>query len=238
MNTATSLVTQGQPTGGLVGWVTGLMETLGGPGAGLAVALENLFPPIPSEIILPLAGFTASRGELSLVSALVWTTLGSVVGAVALYYIGALVGRERTRAIVAKLPLVKLSDVDKTEAWFVKHGVGTVFFGRMIPIFRSLISIPAGIERMSIGTFLIFTAMGSAIWNTALVMAGYFLGENWTLVEGYVGVLSKVVVVVVVLAVVGFVVARLVGARRSPGRRVGSRSTGQRATRPDDELAD
>ncbi|AVT40678.1 DedA family protein [Plantactinospora sp. BB1] len=197
------------PLSGIAEWATDLMDTLGAPGAGLAVALENLFPPLPSEIILPLAGFAASRGEMSLWSAIFWTTLGSVVGALALYYVGALLGRERTRAIAARLPLVKLADVDRTEAWFVRHGVKTVFFGRMIPIFRSLISIPAGIERMRLGTFLLCTALGSLIWNTAFVLAGYLLGENWHLVEEYAGLFQKVVIVAVALAVGWFVLSRL-----------------------------
>ena len=127
-----------EPTG-IAGWAVGLMESLGGPGAGLAIALENLFPPLPSEVILPLAGFTASRGDMSLAEALFWTTLGSLVGAVALYLVGRALGRDRVRAIAARLPLVKLADVDRTEAWFHRHGRKAVFLGRMIPIFRSLI---------------------------------------------------------------------------------------------------
>ncbi|WP_229402056.1 DedA family protein [Micromonospora okii] len=194
---------------GVVGFVTGLVERLGGPGAGLAVALENLFPPIPSEVILPLAGFVASQGRMSLVGAIVWTTIGSVVGALALYAIGAMLGRDRMRAIAKKLPLVKLEDVDRTEAWFLRHGVKAVFFGRMIPVFRSLISIPAGVERMPVLTFLLYTTLGSLIWNTVFVMAGYFLGENWHVVEGYVGAFQNVVIVVTALAVGWFVVARV-----------------------------
>ncbi|MFC4012080.1 DedA family protein [Nonomuraea purpurea] len=200
-------------------WLVGLMESFGAPGAGLAIALENLFPPLPSEVILPLAGFTASRGELDLLDVLVWTTLGSVVGALALYWVGAMLGRERTLAIAAKLPLVKLSDIEKTEAWFLKHGRKTVFFGRMIPIFRSLISIPAGVERMPLVTFTLLTTAGSAIWNTIFVMAGYLLGENWALVEEYAGIVSKVVAGLVVLALVVFVVVRL--SERRKGRHAG-----------------
>jgi membrane protein DedA with SNARE-associated domain len=192
------------------------METLGAPGAGLAIALENLFPPLPSEVILPLSGFTASRGEMDLLDVLVCTTLGSVIGALALYWVGALLGRERTLAIAAKLPLVKPSDIEKTEAWFLKHGRKTVFFGRMIPIFRSLISVPAGVERMPLVPFTLLTATGSLIWNTIFVMAGYLLGENWSLVEAYVGVGSKVVLGLVVLALVVFVGVRL--AERRKGR--------------------
>ncbi|MEV0050910.1 DedA family protein [Saccharopolyspora shandongensis] len=202
-------------TDGLVGWITGLMDTIGGPGAGLAVALENLFPPIPSEVILPLAGFAASRGTMSLLGAILWTTLGSLVGAVVLYYLGAWLGRDRTRAIAAKLPLVKVSDVDRTEAWFARHGTKAVFLGRMVPIFRSFISLPAGVERMRMPAFLLLTALGSLIWNTALVLAGYLLGQSWWIVESYVGIFQKVVVVAVVVAVVWFVAARVVRMRKA-----------------------
>jgi membrane protein DedA with SNARE-associated domain len=203
------------PISAVVEWVTGLMTTLGAPGAGVAIALENLFPPLPSELFLPLAGFTASRGGMSLVAAMVWTTAGSVVGALALYYLGVLLGRDRIRAIAEKLPLVKVSDVDRTEAWFAEHGGKAVFFGRMIPVFRSLISIPAGIERMPLGRFTALTALGSLIWNTALIMAGYLLGEQWHLVEEYAGLASTAVLVLVGVAVAWFVVSRM--AKRKQG---------------------
>ena len=193
----------------IVAWVTELMTAFGAPGAGLAIALENLFPPLPSEVFLPLAGFTASKGGMNLFAAIAWTTAGSVAGALALYYLGALLGRDRIRAIAAKLPLVNVSDVDRTEEWFAKHGTKAVFFGRMVPIFRSLISIPAGIERMPLPTFLGLTALGSLIWNTALIMAGYLLGENWHLVEDYLGIVSKIVLALTALAVGWFVVSRL-----------------------------
>lgn len=204
------------PEGGLVGFVTDLVERLGGPGAGLAVALENLFPPIPSEVILPLAGFAASQGKMNLFGAIAWTTLGSILGALALYYVGVALGRDRVRAIAARLPLVKLADVDRTEAWFAKHGGKAVFFGRMIPIFRSLISIPAGVERMPLARFLLYTALGSLIWNTVFVMAGYQLGDNWHTVESYAGTLQKLVIVACVLAFGYFVGSRLLKARRKP----------------------
>jgi membrane protein DedA with SNARE-associated domain len=202
------------PEGGLVGWVTDLVERLGGPGAGLAVALENLFPPIPSEVILPLAGFAAGQGKMSLFAAIAWTTLGSVVGALALYAVGAVLGRDRVRAIAARLPLVKLSDVDRTEAWFARHGAKAVFLGRMIPIFRSLISVPAGVARMPVGTFLLYTTLGSLIWNVTFVLAGYLLGENWHTVEAYAGTFQKLVIAACALAGGCFVVIRLMRARR------------------------
>lgn len=190
-------------------WAVQLMERLGAPGAGIAIALENLFPPIPSEVILPLAGFAASRGTFPVWQAILFTTLGSLVGAMALYGIGAALGRERMRWLAVKLPLIKVSDVDRTEAWFSKHGAKTVFFGRMIPIFRSLISIPAGIERFPIPLFLLLSGSGSLIWNSIFVTAGYLLGENWHLVDQYAGIFSKLVIVLVVAAVVIFIVLRV-----------------------------
>lgn len=190
-------------------WVTTVMETLGEPGVGLLVLLENLFPPIPSEIILPLAGFTASQGDFLLVTVILWATLGSVIGAILLYYVGALLGRERTRWLFQKMPLVSVKDVDKTEAWFIKHEGRTVFLGRMVPIFRSLISIPAGVERMNMALFIIYTAAGSLIWNTTLVTLGFILGENFYLVEQYVGYFQYLVIGVVVAAIAYFVITRL-----------------------------
>jgi membrane protein DedA with SNARE-associated domain len=195
------------PAGGITGWAVDLMETLGGPGAGLAVALENLFPPVPSEVILPLAGFTASQGELSLAGAVGWTTAGSVAGALALYWLGALLGRDRIRAWAARVPLVKVSDVDRAEAWFARHGGKAVFLGRFIPIVRSLISIPAGIERMPVLRFVALTTLGSLIWNSVFIMAGYGLGENWWRIESYVGAYQGVVI--------AFVATRLVRRRGS-----------------------
>lgn len=196
-------------------WAVALMETLGGLGAGVAIALENLFPPLPSEVILPLAGFAAAQGTLGLVEVLLWTTAGSVIGALALHGIGAWLGRRRMYAIVERMPLIKAADVERTEAWFSKHGSKAVFFGRMIPIFRSLISIPAGIERMPLLRFTLLTTAGSAIWNTIFVLAGYYLGANWHIVEEYAGVFQKIVIAVVVLAVVAWIIIRVRQLRRN-----------------------
>lgn len=200
--------------GEITDWATSLMETMGGPGAGLAIAMENLFPPIPSEVILPLAGFTAAKGDMNLVSAIAWTTAGSVVGAIALYYIGMVLGRDRIVRLAVRLPLIKLSDVEKTEAWFNKHGGKAVFFGRFIPIFRSFISIPAGLERMAMPKFLLYTTAGSLIWNTVFILLGYKLGQHWDVVETYVGAYSKFVVAAVIIAVIVFVVLRIRSMRR------------------------
>lgn len=199
----------------IAAWAVSLMETLGGFGAGVAIALENLFPPLPSEIILPLAGFTAAQGTLGLIEVLIWTTVGSVVGALALYGIGAWLGRRRMYAIVERMPLLKTEDVERTEAWFEKHGSKAVFFGRMIPIFRSLISIPAGIERMQLLRFTLLTTAGSAIWNTIFVLAGFYLGANWHIVEDYAGIFQKVVIAVVIIAVVAWIIIRVRQMRRN-----------------------
>ena len=212
----TALQATQEPTGGVAGWAIDLMERMGAPGAGLAVALENLFPPLPSELILPLAGFAASRGDLGLVSAIVFTMLGSILGALALYGGGAGMGRDRTRAIAGKLPLVKVRDVDKAEEWFDRHGPKAVLIGRLVPVVRSLISVPAGVERMSVAVFLPLTAVGSLVWNSLLIVAGYQLGERWHVVESSVGVFQKVVIAGAVAAVVWFVVVKIRARRSDP----------------------
>ncbi|MFI6098008.1 DedA family protein [Lentzea sp. NPDC051213] len=193
----------------LAEWAVELMESLGGVGAAVVVGLDNLFPPIPSELVLPLAGFSASKGVFSLPAALFWTTLGSVAGAVIVYLAGMMLGRERTRRLVARIPLVSVTDFDKTEAWFTRHGTKAVFFGRMVPLFRSFISLPAGVERMNFPKFLVLTTLGSLIWNTVFVGAGFLLGENWHRVEGYAGIFQKLVLAALAVGVILFVVRRL-----------------------------
>jgi len=200
---------------GVAGWAVDLMERLGGPGAGLVIALENLFPPLPSEVILPLAGFTASRGSFTLAEALIWTTVGSVVGALALYFLGAAWGRQRMYAVWEWLPLTRVEDLEKTEAWFGRHGRKAVFFGRMVPIFRSLISVPAGIEKMPLTQFFLLTLAGSGLWNTAFVLSGYYLGEQWHVVEQYVGVFQYVVIATVAAGVAWYVLTRVRNLRQA-----------------------
>lgn len=192
------------------------MDAMGAPGAGIAIALENLFPPMPSEIILPLAGFAASQDRMGLFAVIVWTTLGSLVGAMLLYGLGAWLGRDRLIAIADWMPLVKVSDVEVAEAWFAKHGTKAIFFGRMIPIVRSLISIPAGVERIRLPLFILLSAGGSLIWNTGLILAGYALGSHWERVEEVVSPYSRVVLLLCVLAVVVFVAFRIRSNRRGP----------------------
>ena len=206
---ALPLTTDPDKVGGIAGFAVDLMEKLGAFGAGLAIALENLFPPVPSELILPLAGFTASRGSFTLAEALLWTTAGSVFGALVLYVVGAVFGRDRVYWVWDRLPLVKHDDLVRTEEWFGRHGRKAVFFGRFVPIFRSLISIPAGVTRMPLALFLALTLAGSAIWNTVFVLAGYYLGENWDKVEPIVGVAQWVVIVAVVVGVCAYLAVRV-----------------------------
>lgn len=203
------IVAAAEQPGGIAGLAVDIMETLGGPGAALLVGLDNIFPPVPSELVLPLAGFAASQGTMSLFMALFWTTLGSVAGAMLTYWLGAWLGRDRVRDLFIRLPLMKESDFDRTERWFAKHGRKAVFFGRMVPLFRSLISLPAGIERMPVWQFLSLTTLGSLIWNSAFVLAGYLLGANWQVVDQYAGIFQKVVIGLVVVAIVVFVAKRL-----------------------------
>jgi len=200
----------------IVSWITDLMSRLGAPGVGVAVAAENLFPPIPSEVVLPLAGFTAGLGEMSVVAAVVWATAGSLGGALALYGLGAALGRRRLGLVYERLPLTSESDLTKADDWFARHGAAAVFFGRMIPLVRSFISIPAGIERMPLPRFLLYTAAGSLLWNTAFITAGFLLGERWTAVERYVAPVGNAVLVLAVAVVLGVGVRRLLARRASP----------------------
>jgi len=202
------------------------MEILGAPGVGVAIFLESVFPPIPSEVVLPLAGFTASRGELKVWAAFVWATAGSVAGAFLLYWLGAAVGVERLRRVADRMWLVEPADVDRSLAWFDRYGRWSVFFGRLMPGVRSLISIPAGIDRMSPLSFGLLTLTGSALWNALLIYAGVVLGSNYHLVEKYVGEYSTVVYVIVgtgLLVGFGLLVRR--ARRRSRARQAGRRGT-------------
>lgn len=193
-------------------WAIGIMESLGVLGAALLVAIESLFPPIPSELILPLAGFTASRGSFDLVAVILATTGGSLVGALLLYWLGAALGAERLARWADRIPLMSADDVEKAMTWFHRFGPVAVFVGRFIPIVRSLISIPAGVARMRLWLFLLLTTIGSGLWNTLFVVLGYVLGENWTIVEDIASRYSRGVLVIAIIIVVAIVVWRVVRA--------------------------
>ncbi|WIM95662.1 DedA family protein [Actinoplanes oblitus] len=170
---------------GLAGWVASVIDALGAAGVGLLVALENLVPPIPSEIVLSMAGFLAGEGRVNLV--LVWAaaTLGALAGALLLYWLGRGLGEQRLRRWLDRIPLVDVSDLDKADRWFERHENAAVLFGRCAPVVRSLVSIPAGANRMPLGRFALCTAAGSGVWNAIFVGAGYALGSRWQDVQRY-----------------------------------------------------
>jgi membrane protein DedA with SNARE-associated domain len=178
---------------GLAGVATDVMDALGEIGVGVLVLAENVFPPIPSEVVLPLAGYLASRGRMDLTLVIVAATVGSVLGALLLYEVGARTGRARIRRLVDRMPLLELEDMDKAESWFARHGQSSVLIGRCIPVVRSLISLPAGLEEMPRWRFLVLTAIGSGLWNSVFVGAGYALGEQFDSIERYSGWLNTAV---------------------------------------------
>ena len=198
--------------------VVSLMEILGAPGVGIAIILENLFPPVPSEVVLPLAGFTSTQGELNVWAAFFWATVGSVAGAFLLYWLGAAIGAGRLRTIADRMWLVEAEDVDKALRWFDRYGRWSVFFGRLIPGIRSLISIPAGVDRMNPLSFALMTVTGSALWNAVLIYAGVALGDNYHLVEKYISQYADWVYVLIGIALLVVVVLLALRTRRRSRR--------------------
>jgi len=177
---------------GLAGVATDVMDALGEVGVGVLVFAENVFPPIPSEVVLPLAGYLASRGRMHLTLVVVAATVGSVLGALLLYEAGARTGRARLRRFIDWMPLLEGEDLDKAESWFARHGQASVLFGRCIPVVRSLISVPAGFAEMPRWRFVVLTTIGSGVWNAVFVLAGYALGQN-SEIERYSGWLNTAV---------------------------------------------
>jgi membrane protein DedA with SNARE-associated domain len=197
-------------------WVISVIETLGYLGLTVLVALENVFPPIPSELILPLAGFLTGQDRLSFPLVLVATTLGSLLGALLLYGIGMAAGQRGIRRLFERYghwALLTSEDLTRAENWFDRYGPVAVFIGRLVPVVRSLVSIPAGYRRMPLGQFLLLTGFGSALWNGALVSLGWALGENWRQIEEYVAWLQYLVIAAVAVLVLRFVWQRLRGRR-------------------------
>lgn len=215
---ATAAATETHPAegyDGFIGWVLGLIESLGALGVGLAVLLETFIPPIPSEAVLPAAGFLAYEGRMNGWLAWVAATVGALVGAWLWYAIGAALGRDRTRRLVGRIPLMEYADFDRAEAFFQRWGVLAVLLGRCVPLVRSFISIPAGIERMPLRTFTAYTALGSGVWNGIWIGLGVAFGPAIKpVLEQWSGVLSNAVLVVIALLVVWFVVSRLLRRRR------------------------
>lgn len=196
----------------MVEWITSTMEAMGYVGIGLLMFLENLFPPIPSELIMPLAGFTVAQGEMNFQYAVLAGVVGTMLGALPWYYAGKFVGEERLRKLAdryGKWADISSADIDKANRWFYKHGPKAVFFGRLVPGIRTIISLPAGLTSLPIGIFLLYSTVGTALWVGLLTYAGFALGDNYELVDEYLGPVSKLVLVVLILAVIIWVVKKL-----------------------------
>ena len=211
--------------GDLANWVQDVINQFGYFGVALLVVIENVFPPIPSEIVLPFAGFVAQQGasavnatadaaqsDTTVIGMMIAATVGSVVGALILYFVSAAIGPERLRGFVERFGKwfgVKSSDLVRAEEWFDRRSVVAVVVGRCVPLIRSIVSIPAGFRRMKLTSFVVLTAIGSAVWNIALIGAGAVLGDQWERVGEYVGVFQWLVIAAVLVLLVRFVVSRL-----------------------------
>ncbi|WP_298801387.1 DedA family protein [uncultured Pseudokineococcus sp.] len=198
---------------GLSGALARFIAAIGEPGVFVATVLETVVPPVPSEVTLPLAGFIAAQGGMDLVLALVAATLGSLVGALALYAAGRALGEQRAVAVMARIPFVDREEVEHAVGWFHRHGGASVFFGRLVPGVRSLVSIPAGTTRMPLLRFCLLTGAGSLLWNALLVGGGYALGSQFERVEEYAQYLDHAFIAVLVVLLALFVRSRVRRAR-------------------------
>lgn len=190
-------------------WITEIMEKFGYIGILLMIALENVFPPIPSEVVLTFGGFMTTKSELTIPGVIIAATLGSVLGAVILYGLGRLLDVHRLEKIVDKwghILRVSKDDIYKADAWFDKYGYWTVLFCRMIPLIRSLISIPAGMSNMNFGLFLVFTTIGTLIWNIVLVCVGAAVGESWEEIVHYMDIYSNIAYALIAIGGITFIV--------------------------------
>ena len=216
--------------GDLANWVQDVINQFGYFGVALLVVIENVFPPIPSEIVLPFAGFVAQQGasavnaaadaaqsDTTVVGMMIAATVGSVVGALILYFVSAAIGPERLRAFVERFGKwfgVKSADLVRAEAWFDRRSTAAVLVGRCVPLIRSIVSIPAGFRRMKLTSFVVLTAIGSAVWNIALIGAGAVLGDQWERVGEYVGIFQWLVIGAILVLLVRFVVSRVKNRQR------------------------
>lgn len=184
-----------------------IMNSYGYLGIGLLILIENVFPPIPSEVILTFGGLMTTRTNLTVLGVIISATIGSLLGAIVLYLIGKILNKDRLIKIVeskyGRLLRVKRKDIESADKWFLEKGTGTVFFCRFIPVVRSLISIPAGMSEMSMVKFIIYTVVGSAIWNTVLVCVGAFAGSQ---IDNILNILDNVSHIILILLIVIFVV--------------------------------
>lgn len=189
--------------------ILNIMNQFGYLGVFLLIAIENIFPPIPSEVILLFGGFMTTYTKLNILGIVIASLLGSLSGAIMLYYIGKIFNKNRLKKIISgkvgKILRLKNSDIDKADKWFDTKGQKTVFFCRFIPLIRSLISIPAGMSEMHMSKFLVYTTIGSLIWNTVLIVIGSIVGNNWTSILSVLDTYSKIVVIVMAIVVILFI---------------------------------
>jgi len=201
---------------GFVEWVLHLIETLGATGVGVAVFIETFAPPIPSEAILPVAGFLAFEGRMNAWLAWLAATLGALLGGLVWYWIGGLLGRDRTRRIVGRIPLLDYSDFDRSEAFFARWGGTAVLLGRCVPMVRSFISIPAGIAGMPLWKFSLYTLIGSAVWNGIWVGLGFGFGPAIRpILEEWSGLISNLALGIIAVLFLWFILVRLVKRARA-----------------------
>jgi len=193
-------------------WTESVISTMGYPGLVLVMFLENVFPPIPSEVVLPLAGNLTNAGRFTMFGVIFWGMVGALLGALVFYYLGKWFSEDRLRRLIdkyGKWALLDVEDFDRAIEFFNKHGQFTIFFGRMVPIVRSLISIPAGLAEMNLPVFCFYTVLGTSLWNAVLAIAGRILGKEWPKVVEWVGTYQDVVLVMGLAAVAVFVFTRV-----------------------------
>jgi membrane protein DedA with SNARE-associated domain len=198
-------------------WITNTMTSLGYWGIGLLMFAENLFPPIPSELIMPLAGFTVAQGKMNFTLAVIAGVIGTILGALPWYYAGKLVGEKRLKSLADKYGkwiTVSSKDIDKATRWFSRYGNKAVLLGRLVPGIRTLISLPAGLSNMPLAPFLIYSTLGTTAWVMLLTFLGYMLGDHYELVEEYLGPVSKIVLVFLIVAFIAWVVIKQQKAKR------------------------
>jgi membrane protein DedA with SNARE-associated domain len=195
----------------LAEWIPNVMNQLGYWGIGLLMFLENLFPPIPSELIMPLAGFTVAKGQMDFILVVIAGVVGTIVGAFPWYYIGKFISEERLEHLADKYGKwisVTSKDIKKANNWFNEHGGKAVFFCRLVPGVRTLISLPAGINNMPLIPFTLYSTLGTTIWVTFLTFLGYKLGDHYELVDQYLGPVSKIVLAIIVIFFILWIVRK------------------------------
>ena len=199
-------------------WIQELIAAIGYPGIVIVMAIENIFPPIPSELVLPFAGALSAKGEMNFWAAVAAGTVGSLIGAIVLYAVGYFAREAGVRSFVArygKFLFISEKDLDRAAEWFERYGEAIIFFGRLIPLVRSIISVPAGYTRMNLARFIIYTILGTTLWNLILAYAGRMLGENWEKILAFMDTYQYATLAVIVITVVSFLTWRTIKRRQS-----------------------